>query len=76
MLPRSVFEALSSEGQRVAANLASKTEEVTATWAPDWLERYPEGMRGRLGALSEEELLEVGAHGGQAIDRDHPFAKI
>ena len=36
LLPRSVYESLSEEGQRIAKGVASDNEEIDDAWAPDW----------------------------------------
>lgn len=36
VIPRSIYDTLSADGQRVAVNLASDTEEADTSWAPDW----------------------------------------
>jgi hypothetical protein len=41
VIPRSVYETLSAAGQRVAADLASHTEEADTSWAPDWDQEPP-----------------------------------
>ena len=36
VIPRSIYETLSADGQRVAGHMASESETVDDRWAPDW----------------------------------------